>query len=80
MNRGPCSEHLGEGDWELFLFAPWIEEELKKEEKAKVQQRRLEEAKGGENPRKILPTRKREKREKTKKTSRTQKCRENKQS
>ena len=58
MNRGPCSEHLGEGDWELFLFAPWMDEELKKEEKAKVQQRGLEEAKGEENPRKILPTRK----------------------
>jgi len=62
MNRGPSSEHLGEGDWELFLFAPWMDEELKKEKKAKVQQRGLEEAKGGENPRKIQPTRKREER------------------
>jgi len=44
-----------------------MDEELKKEEKAKVQQRGLEEAKGGENPRKILPTRKREERGKTKK-------------
>jgi len=60
MNRGPCSEHLGEGDWELFLFAPWMDEELKKEEKAKVQQRGLKEAKGEENPRKILPTPKEE--------------------
>jgi len=41
-----------------------MDEELKKEEKAKVQQRRLKVAKGGKNPRKILPTRKRGKLEK----------------
>jgi len=51
----------------LFLFAPWMDEELKKEEKEKVQQRGLEEAKGGESPRKILPMRKGEERGKTKK-------------
>ena len=77
MNRGPCSEHLGEGDWVLFLFAPWMDEELKKEEKEKVQQRGLEEAKGEENP--THAERKRTGK-KTKKTSRTQKSREYKQS
>jgi len=34
-----------------------MDEELKKEEKVKVQQRGLEEAKGEENSTKILPTR-----------------------
>jgi len=50
MSRGPCNEHLGEGDWELFLFTPWMEEELKKEEKGKGSAKKARRSKGGRKP------------------------------
>ena len=39
----------------LFLFASWMDEELKKEEKVKVQQRGLEEARGEKTLEKYYP-------------------------
>jgi len=41
---------LGEGDWVFFLFAPWMDEELKKEEKGMVQQKGARRSKGGKKP------------------------------
>jgi len=52
----------GRGIGSYFCSRHGWKKSLRKKKKAKVQQRRLEEAKGEENPRKILPTRRREER------------------
>ena len=59
----------------MFLCAPWMDEELKKEEKVKVQQRGLEEARGEKTLEKSYPRGKEKngKNEEIRKTQRMQK-------